>query len=543
MHTTTTSLPLLAALAFTLTACAGDQTPTPTPTPGFSLALSMDKAPILQGASVPVTATVSREADFVGPVDLSFAGLPAGVTATAGSIASGATTSTILLTAAATAPHSLPTTVTVTGTSGDRTASRTLAVTVRGQPGSVDTSFGSSNGPVETALGTGEDSAEALAVQSDGKIIVAGRTVTTQGTTFGLVRYDRDGSLDTAFGTGGKATTQMGTLNSAIYALALQSDGKILAAGAADFGATASGLDFAVARYNPDGSLDATFGTGGKVTTDFGLSKADSAYAILLQADGKILVGGETDQVTTGLDFALARYNQDGSLDATFGTGGKVTTAIKSAAGRDVIFSLGEQRVGDQVRIVAAGGDGDFILARYTSAGTLDTSFGTAGKIDRVFTSSIGSARGLAVTADAKLVVVGHNNHDFSLVRLTDTGTLDTGFGAAGKVVTQVSTTNWDEAQAVALQPDGKIVVGGWVYTGGSSAGDFAVVRYDSAGALDPSFGAGGKVTTAVASGTKDDTAHAVALQTDDRVPVVRILLAGSANESNHDFAVVRYWP
>ncbi len=528
-----------AALAL-LAACSSEPTPTPTPTPtpGFSLALSTDKTPILQGSSATLTATVTRETGFDGAVDLSLSGLPTGVSATPGSIASGATSATLKLDAAASAPHSLPTPVTVTGTSGDKTASQSLTVTVRGPPGSLDTSL--VTGPVITPVGAGEDYAEGMAVQPDGKIILVGRTATPQGTTFAVVRYTRDGSLDTSFGSGGKVTTAVGTPNSQAFAVALQGDGKILVAGTADGGT--SGIDFALVRYNSDGSLDTGFGTGGKVTTAFG-NGSDSAYALLLQADGKIVLGGETDAGATGLDFALARYNSDGSLDTGFGSGGKVTTAIKSAAGRDAIFSLALQTVGSEARIVAAGGDGDFILARYTPAGALDTGFGTGGKINGLFGTSIGSARAVAVTSEGKLVVAGHANHDFAVARLSDTGTLDTSFGTGGKVVTPVSTTNWDEATAMALQADGKIVVGGWMYTGSSSSGDFALLRYEATGALDSGFGTGGKVVTPIASGTKDDTAHAVALQTDERVPVVRILLAGSASDSNHDFALVRYWP
>lgn len=535
---------LWSAAVVLLAACSNETKPpptpppTPNPTPGFSLTLSTDKTPILQGGSATVTATVTRETGFDGAVDLALSGLPTGVSAPPGSVASGATSATLTLNAAATAPHSLPTTVTVTGTSGDKTASQSLTVTVRGPPGSLDTSLGS--GPVITPVGAGEDYAEGITVQPDGKILLVGRTATPQGTTFAVVRYARDGTLDTGFGSGGKVSTAVGTPNSQAFAVALQGDGKILVAGTADGGA--SGIDFALVRYNADGSLDTGFGNGGKVTTAFG-NGADSAYALVLQADGKILVGGDTDAGATGLDFALARYNADGSLDTGFGTGGKVTTSIKSGAGRDTLFSLALQTVGGEARIVAAGGDGDFILARYTPAGALDTGFGTGGKINGLFSSSIGSARAVAVTSEGKLVVAGHFSHDFALARLSDTGALDTSFGTGGKVVTALSTTNFDEAAALALQADGKLVVGGWMYTGSSSSGDFALVRYEATGALDTGFGSGGKVVTPIAPGTKDDTAHAVALQTDERVPVVRILLAGSASDSNHDFALARYWP
>jgi uncharacterized delta-60 repeat protein/uncharacterized repeat protein (TIGR01451 family) len=168
------------------------------------------------------------------------------------------------------------------------------------------------------------------------------------------------GDLDPTFGTGGKVTTDFAGSNAGANGVALQADGKIVAAGFADSG---SGSDFALARYNPDGSLDASFGTGGKVTTDFA-GGSDSAFGVALQADGKIVAAGFADSGSRG-DFALARYNPDGSLDASFGTGGKVTTDF--AGSGDEAFGVALQADG---KIVAAGfagsgSRGDFALARY----------------------------------------------------------------------------------------------------------------------------------------------------------------------------------
>ncbi len=532
---------LSAAMALLIaTSCSDDKDPDPNPTPntpGFSLNVSRDKFPILQGATETITVTVVREAGFEGAVDVTLSGLPSGTTATSVNIASSATTGDIKIDAGATAPHSLPTVVTVKGTSGDKSATKDFNLTVRGPPGSLDTSF--ATGTVITPVGPGEDYAEAIAVQSDGKIILAGRSNTGAGNDFALVRYNRDGSLDTSFGTGGKVTTAVGSGGDEAYAVAVQSDGKILAAGSADGGA--SGLDFALVRYNADGSLDASFGTGGKVLTALG-NATDRIYAIKLQADGKILAGGETAAGATGQDFALVRYNADGSLDTSFGTGGTVVTAIASAGGRDTIFSLALQQVGGETRIVAAGGEGDFRLARYTSSGALDTSFGTGGTIANVFTSSIGSARAVTIDSAGKIVVAGHFSNDFALARLNESGALDTSFGNAGKVVTQLNPGNDDVATAVALQEDGKILVGGWVHPNPGTSGDFAVVRYDVTGALDTTFAGSGKVVTSVAAGTKNDKASALVLQTDERVPTVRVLVSGSASDNNNDFALTRYW-
>jgi uncharacterized delta-60 repeat protein len=168
--------------------------------------------------------------------------------------------------------------------------------------------------------------------------------------------------------------------------------------------------------------------------------------------------------------------------------------------------------------------------------------FGTRGKLTAVFGSPFGAARGGKVAPDGKIVVAGHAQHDFALARFTSGGQLDAGFGAGGKVVTAMNMTNWDEAQGLAIDSDGKIVVAGWAYEQGSSSGNFAVARYDLSGQLDPSFGGTGMVLTEIAAKSKADQATAVLLQTDDRVPTVRLLVAGYASSSNSDFAVARYW-
>jgi uncharacterized delta-60 repeat protein len=161
-----------------------------------------------------------------------------------------------------------------------------------------------------------------------------------------------------------------------------------------------------------------------------------------------------------------------------------------------------------------------------------------------VLGSTIGAARAVQVASDGALLVAGNKHHDFALVRLTSAGQVDTAFGgaAAGKVVTPVSATNWDEALGLALESDGKIVVGGWAYEGNSSSGNFALARYATDGQLDASFGGTGTVVTPVAMGTKADQGTAVSLQIDERIPAVRVVMAGYASGSNYDFAVTRFW-
>lgn len=519
-----------------------EESPAPPPAAEFSLALSSDKALVIQGHSVTLTATVTRNNGFDGAVLVELQGLPPGVVSQPVSIAAGATSAEVTLSALLTAAHSLPTASNARGSSGNLVATRGLTVTVGGEAGVLDTSFGS--GKVLTSVAEGEDYATALAVQADGKVISVGRTRTTVGgDDFAVTRHDRDGTLDAGFGNGGKLATAVsaGTEADDARAVAVQADGMIVVAGSAT-GATTD-LDFALVRYQADGSLDAAFGNAGKVVTDIGGS-TDRIQAIAIQADGKIVVAGETYSGTaSGSDFAIARYNADGTLDAAFGNGGKVVTPIKSFSGRDVVYTVLLQTVDGEQRIVAVGGEGDFLLARYRANGMLDTTFGTDGKIVGLFGATIGSANAALLLPDNRIVVAGMIQNDFALVRLSANGALDPSFAAAGQGITPVSAGNWDAATAIARQADGKLLVGGWVYEGNGSSANFVAVRYGEDGVVDTSFGTAGMTITPMAGGTRSDSGRALVLQADERVPTVRALQAGEANEGGgYQFALMRYW-
>jgi len=545
--------PLLAiaaalSLAPSLGCSGGGATPPPADDAGvppaevpFTIALAADRLPVLQGATASVDVVLTRKGDFAGAVTLAAVGLPAGATLVPAVIAAGQTTATLIVAADAAAAHSLPTPAVVQAAAGTQLASAPLTVTIYGPPGSLDTSFG--GGKVVVPVGAGDDYAYALAVDASGRLLVAGRVAEGLG-DFALLRLSRDGTVDTTFGTGGKVTTDFAGGADTAYAVAVQPDGKIVLAGTATV--AGSGQDFAVARYLDSGAPDLAFGGGtGKVTTAFG-ADSDAAYALLLQPDGKIVLGGDSNQgsSTTGVDFALARYGADGTLDATFGSGGKVVTSVAPNGARDSIYALALQTVAGVPLLVAAGGEGDFQLARYTLAGALNPTFGAAGngKIAGLLGSSIGAARAVQVAADGKLLVAGHDNHDFALARLDAAGVPDPTFGTGGRTITPVSATNWDEVQAMALAADGKIVLAGWAYEGGSSSANFVLARYGTDGLPDAAFGTAGFVTTAVAGGTRSDQANAVVLQADERIPSVRAVAAGLASASNNDFAVTRFW-
>jgi len=303
--------------------------------------------------------------------------------------------------------------------------------------------------------------------------------------------------------------------------------------------------EYAVVRLTAKGTLDTTFGNGGKTVTNIG-NGTDQVYTLARQADGKIVAGGSAAfSGATGQDFALIRYNTNGALDASFGTGGKVTTAIGSFGANELIYAITLQTIGGEHRIVAVGGEGTFIAARYLSNGQLDPAFGQGGKIPALMTSTIGSAETVTLTADNKIVIGGHIGHEFNLVQLNVDGTPDAGFGTGGRVITPVSATNWDEATSVVRQSDGKLLVGGWVYDGVSSDGNFVVLRYESNGQPDAAFGTAGRAVTNVSPTGRSDSGRAIGLQLDERittVPTVRVLQAGEASDGGYKFALVRYW-
>jgi uncharacterized delta-60 repeat protein len=278
--------------------------------------------------------------------------------------------------------------------------------------GSLDTGF-SGDGITTTGLGSSHDSGMCVAVQADGKILVAGHTYTGSYSDFGLVRFSSNGSLDSSFSGDGKVTTSFDMSNDFVGGLVVQTDGKIIVAGTASIGNV---YDFALARYNSDGSLDTSFDGDGKVTTDFGFG-SELGSAIALQSDGKIVVAGWTGSG----DFAIARYSPDGSLDTTFDGDGKVTSDL---GGSEVGTGIAIQSDGKV--IVSGSSGGQFALARYNSNGSLDATFDGDGKVVTAFG---GGDTEVAVQPDGKIVVVGTvTGSDIALARYNADGSLDLSF-------------------------------------------------------------------------------------------------------------------
>jgi uncharacterized delta-60 repeat protein len=405
-----------------------------------------------------------------------------------------------------------------------------MTVAAFASPADLDATFGT-GGKITTNSASSLEEAHAVVVQPDGKIVVAGFQNAGGTYNFMVVRYHPDGTPDNSFGTGGFVNTPVLSGDDYAYAVALQPDGKIILAGQA---ANGTSSDFALVRYNTDGSLDTTFDTDGKVTTPV-LDGSDIAFAVAVQPDGKIVAAGSATS-NSNSDFALVRYNTDGSLDTTFDTDGKVTTPFSD--GIDEAYAVAVQADG---KIVAVGYESDqsgldFALARYNSNGSLDTSFDTDGKVTTNILDSTDQAYAVAIQPDGKLVVAGSafNNgiNGFALARYQANGSLDTTFDADGKTFTSILGHN-DSAYAVAVQPDGKIVAAGSAGTGNEF--DFALARYNVNGTLDTSFDADGKLTTKF---TNDfDGVFGAAVQPDGR-----IIAAGYAtNNGVRNLALARY--
>lgn len=367
-----------------------------------------------------------------------------------------------------------------------------------------------------------------------------GNTAVTQGYINDLWKYTLAPANVTGpatFTTNGKVTTEAGGVLDEIEAMQFQPDGKFVVAG------TGGGLNFSVARYNADGSLDNTFGGDGKVVTPIGTGMDSRAYDVAIQPDGKIVVAGVVYNAGGfNLDIALVRYKPDGSLDSSFDGDGILVTDFSNGQ-EDQVQSVAIQVDG---RIVVAGwsnngNDVDFILARYLPDGSLDPSFDGDGKVRTDFGGFADKAHTLGIQSDGKIVAGGEsyngNTYDFALARYNEDGSLDAGFSTDGKVMTDLEVH--DRITSLVIQTDGSIVVAGSANTSLSAANDntgpnanFALARYTAAGNLDNSFDGDGKVMTDL--GSNADEAYDLVLQNDGK-----IVVTGSGN--NADFNIVRY--
>ena len=406
-------------------------------------------------------------------------------------------------------------------------------------PGSLETSLGD-GGYTTTDISGDWDEAYAVIHDSSGRIILGG--VTNRSSTnvtdgdFALVRYDEYGLLDMSFGTNGKVTTDFVGKRDIIYDLAIDASGKIIAVGLA-FGSSGQ---WGIARYNPDGTLDTSFGSGGKFMLDFSSAGIDSAQAVKIDANGKIVVAGYGGGGSSGFDFVTVRLNTNGVLDTSFGTNGIVRTGIGSGSLSDRAYALSIDAGGK----IVVGGTGfksnfDFALVRYNSDGSLDSSFGTSG----VVTTPIGSGHdyiyALMHDSNGKIMAVGYadggaTDFDVALARYNSDGSLDSSFGTAGKVIDALTGTNDVVYDAVFDASENIVVV---VH----SLND-ELARYNADGSRDTSFGTNGLVEIDIPPCEIRDLSYAVDIDAKGK-----IITAGYCdvppNGSNRHFLASRFNP
>jgi uncharacterized delta-60 repeat protein/gliding motility-associated-like protein len=379
------------------------------------------------------------------------------------------------------------------------------------QSGQLDNSFGT-GGIVITPI-TNFSVADDIIVQPDGKVLVCGSYVNgTSWFDLAIVRYNYDGTLDNTFGTAGIVTKTIGNGGDMFNAVALQNDGKIVVAGYTDNG---SNDDIVLARFNSNGTPDNAFGTNGVVITQIS-DFDDFAYDIAIQPDGKIIIAGSYNGTSTGFNStaAVVRYNNDGTLDNSFGTGGIVSTPVGS--GHTHIYGIRLQPDGKMIIAGYTAIDNsfffeDFLLVRYNSNGTLDNTFDGDGKL--VF--GTGNARNyfntVVVYPDGKIAAsgwiynFGSGTYTFPVCRFLNNGSPDNSFGSNGMVITDPGSVDIANISEMALQPDNKIIIAGFFHSTPTDM-SFVMYRYDEDGIPDNSFGVNGKVVTAITQSDQSRT-------------------------------------
>jgi uncharacterized delta-60 repeat protein len=396
----------------------------------------------------------------------------------------------------------------------------------------LDASFGTS-GVATLDVPGAQETLEKIALQSDEKIVAVGGY---HAEDFIVARYNANGSLDQTFGSSGWVTTDFDGHKDYAKAVAIQSDEKIVVAGS-----THDGADFALARYNADGTIDGGFGAAGKVRLEFAPNSASAINDLVIQPDGMILAAGQSTPRELGRPnpskavFALARFEANGDLDQTFATGGKQRTDFGPSA--DVVRALALDSTG---RILAAGYTGGargrmaMALARYDAHGNLDSSFGSEGKLTTTIGPLDAAAEDVAVQADGRILLVGnastHNGYHWAIVRCQTNGDLDPGFGTDGIVTTEFGRAA-SGAVAVGIQDDERIVAAGLTENNA-----FGLARYDADGALDQRFGVRGKWISPL-RGFPFAQPSCVVIQGNGR-----IVVGGFARDSAGDrFALVRF--
>ena len=373
-----------------------------------------------------------------------------------------------------------------------------------------------------------------MAVQKDGKILVASRTWNWE---FNTVRYNSNGSIDETFGTNGFAITSFENLSAITGAIGIRSDGKIVVAGEVyePYGHT----QFAIAQYNADGSADLSFGNAGKTITEPGADHCN-IYSLKILPDGKVIVAGDVETTLPYRhDIAAVQYNSDGSLDTGFGSNGIVTSDLGNTTdvGRSVAFQSDGKIILSGTRQGETWDTTDFAAVRYNQNGSIDSSFGTNGVVIIDFDNHIDDCGSVFVLADNS-ILLGGSTYDLStnisklaIVRLKSNGEADSSFGTNGKTTeskADISFTTFSEANGLAVDKNGKIIICAEAYNLVDSR--YAVARFNEDGTADNSFGDNGIFVSSV---SKDEAVPGgLCVQSDNK-----ILVTGHVN---YDILTIR---
>lgn len=406
-------------------------------------------------------------------------------------------------------------------------------ISVAQSPGDSDLTFGN-DGRQVLSVGAANAFSRAIVVQPDGKILVAGIASNGLDNDFAVLRFNTNGSLDTSFGEQGKVFTDFLVTTDITESMQLDSFNRILVAGSVD---TGDGFAFGIARYTSEGTLDTSFGIGGMAFHKIGVT--GFCKALVVQADHKPVLGGYALNPVTGTnEFALIRYTDEGDLDPLFGQGGIVFTSAIIGAG--VANAMTLQGDGKIVLAGQALNDATFhweiAIARYHPDGSLDMTWGDEGMLLSGFPQKSFTINTVTLDRDKNVLVAGYlgtapSNNLYALARFDHNGFPDASFGDQGLVMDTYGAQD-NEINSLVLQPNGYILISGTSLSG--NADRFAIARLDPTGQKDPFFGTNGVVIESIG---QNDGIEAMVLQSDGKLLVTGETFTGT----RFDLVVARY--
>ena len=404
------------------------------------------------------------------------------------------------------------------------------------QFGTLDTSF-DSDGIVITTFSGFDANVQSIIIQPDKKIIAGGIISKGGINQFGLARFNSDGSLDVSFGNLGKVISDYPDLM-LLSSIALQSDGKIVVAGNL-FNSIFTVSHFVLVRYDTNGLLDRTFGIDGRVITSIS-NKIDKITSIIIQNDGKIIASGTTSDDLNYSDISIVRYNPDGTLDASFGNNGITVTSIRTW---DFGYAIALQN--DNKIVISGstsnefnpvfGPDYDFLVLKYDKFGVLETTFGNGGSVIIGTTDANEKALSINVLSDGKIAIAGEHHilkYSFMISKLLPNGAVDTSFGNNGLVLNDLAS---QFIESVVMQIDGKFLITEYNGTGGCCSADIKLIRFLEDGNFDTTFGTNGIVTADFLN--ENNQANSIAVQDDGKI----IIGGVSGNQIHSDYGLARF--